>query len=61
MAGSFAPVSRVRPSQTFHERPLVSTSQRRTKTSALGRLEENQISALTSPITSVSAGSGAVV
>jgi hypothetical protein len=61
MVGSSAPASLVRPSQMFHEWPSVSTSQRRTNRSALGRLEENQMSALTSPMTSVSAVSGAVV
>jgi hypothetical protein len=58
---SFAPDRRVRPSQTFQDRPRGSASQSRTNTSAYGRLERNQISALTSPMTSVSASSAAVV
>jgi len=51
----------VRPSQTFHDLPSASTSQSRTKTSASGRLERNQICALTSPTTSTSDSSGPVV
>ncbi len=41
--------------------PSASTSHSRTKTSAYGKLEQNQISALTSPITSVSCSSSSVV
>jgi hypothetical protein len=56
-----APVRLTRPSQTFQDRPRSSTSHSRTNTSACGRLERNQIWALTSPMISVSDSSGAVV
>ncbi|CAM5585304.1 hypothetical protein SALBM311S_01195 [Streptomyces alboniger] len=59
--GSAASERLTRPSHTFHDRPSWSTSQSRTNTSACGRLEENQISALTSPTTSTSWSSTGVV
>jgi hypothetical protein len=45
----------------FQDLPSGSTSHSRTNTSACGRLERNQICALTSPITSTSDSSGVVV